>query len=68
MENMFGPSCLDGIELHHRIPESLSALFSMVSFTAANTSRMFEVSVACVKLENVSILGVERPREHMKTY
>lgn len=68
MENMFGPSCLEGIELHHRIPESLSALFSMVSFTAAKTSRIFEVSVACVKLESVSILGTGRPRRQMETY
>jgi hypothetical protein len=34
-----------------RIPESLSALFKMVSFTAANTRRMLDVSVACVRLE-----------------
>ena len=32
------------------MPESLSALLRMVSFTAAKTSRMLEVSVACVKL------------------
>lgn len=34
----------------HRMPESLRALFRMVSFTAANTSRMLDVFVACVKL------------------
>jgi len=34
----------------HRIPESLSAFCSIVSLTAANTSRIFVVSVACVKL------------------
>lgn len=34
---------------NHRIPESLRALLRIVSLTAANTSRMFEVSVACVK-------------------
>ena len=33
-----------------RMPESLSAFCSIVSFTAANTNRMFDVSVACVKL------------------
>ena len=32
------------------MPESLSAFCSIVSFTAANTNRMFDVSVACVKL------------------
>lgn len=32
------------------MPESFSAFCNMVSFTAAKTSRMFEVSVACVKL------------------
>lgn len=34
----------------YRIPESLSAFCSIVSFTAANTSRIFDVSVACVRL------------------
>lgn len=34
----------------YNIPESLSAFCKMVSFTAAKTSRMFEVSVACVRL------------------
>jgi hypothetical protein len=32
------------------MPESLSAFCSIVSLTAANTSRMFDVSVACVRL------------------
>ena len=32
------------------MPESLSAFCSIVSFTAAKTSRMFDVSVACVRL------------------
>lgn len=36
---------------YQRIPESLSALLRMVSLTAANTRRMLEVSVACVRLE-----------------
>ncbi len=35
----------------HNIPESLSAFWRIVSFTAAKTSRMFEVSVACVRLQ-----------------
>jgi hypothetical protein len=34
----------------HRMPESLSAFCSIVSFTAAKTRRMFDVSVACVRL------------------
>ncbi len=34
----------------YSIPESLSAFCNIVSFTAANTSRIFVVSVACVKL------------------
>ena len=34
----------------YRIPESASALWRIVSLTAANTRRMFEVSVACVRL------------------
>jgi hypothetical protein len=32
------------------MPESLRALFRIVSFTAAKTSRIFDVSVACVRL------------------
>lgn len=32
------------------MPVSASALCRIVSFTAANTSRMFDVSVACVRL------------------
>src|SRR4051812_30018688 len=38
----------------YKIPESFSAFWSMVSFTAAKTSRIFEVSVACVKLEKLA--------------
>lgn len=34
-----------------RIPESLSAFCRIVSFTAAKTSRIFDVSVACVRLQ-----------------
>ena len=36
--------------ISHSIPESASALWRIVSFTAAKTRRMFEVSVACVRL------------------
>ena len=45
------------ISLLHRIPESRSALFNIVSLTAAKTSLMLDVSVACVKLtpESASI-------------
>jgi hypothetical protein len=32
------------------MPESFSAFCSIVSLTAAKTRRMFEVSVACVRL------------------
>lgn len=39
-----------GKRRNHRIPESFKAFCSIVSLTAAKTSRMFEVSVACVKL------------------
>ena len=35
---------------YHSIPESFNAFCSIVSFTAANTSRMLLVSVACVRL------------------
>jgi hypothetical protein len=35
---------------NHRMPESFSAFCSIVSFTAAKTRRMFDVSVACVRL------------------
>lgn len=35
---------------YYRIPESFSALLRMVSFTAAKTNRMFDVSVAWVRL------------------
>jgi len=34
----------------HNIPESFKAFCRMVSFTAAKTSRIFVVSVACVRL------------------
>jgi hypothetical protein len=34
----------------YRIPESLRAFCSIVSLTAAKTSLIFDVSVACVRL------------------
>jgi hypothetical protein len=34
----------------HNMPESFKAFCRMVSLTAANTSRIFDVSVACVRL------------------
>jgi hypothetical protein len=34
----------------YRMPESFNAFCSIVSLTAAKTSRMFDVSVACVRL------------------
>jgi hypothetical protein len=37
------------------MPESFSAFCRMVSFTAAKTRRIFEVSVACVRLLYISI-------------
>lgn len=36
-------------DYRYRMPESLRAFCSIVSLTAAKTSRMFEVSVACVR-------------------
>lgn len=37
------------------MPESFSAFWRMVSLTAANTSRMLDVSVACVRLTVLAI-------------
>lgn len=45
---------MGGEEVAHSIPDSASALWRIVSLTAANTSRMLEVSVACVRLGRVS--------------
>lgn len=45
---------------YQRMPESLSALFRIVSFTAAKTSRMLDVSVACVKLSGKSVNSQQR--------
>lgn len=35
---------------NHKIPDAFKAFCIIVSFTAANTSRIFVVSVACVRL------------------
>ena len=35
---------------YYRMPESASALCKIVSLTAAKTSLIFDVSVACVRL------------------
>jgi len=37
-------------EVAQRMPESFRAFWRIVSFTAAKTSRIFDVSVACVRL------------------
>jgi hypothetical protein len=39
----------------YRMPESFNAFCNIVSFTAAKTNRIFEVSVACVRLRTVSM-------------
>lgn len=39
----------EGVVMDHKMPESLSAFCKIVSLTAAKTSRMFDVSVACVR-------------------
>lgn len=54
------------LEDNHRMPESFNALFRMVSLTAANTRRMFDVSVACVKLVNVSCAISHNGKCHKK--
>jgi len=41
--------------VNHNMPESFKAFCRIVSFTAAKTSLMFVVSVACVKLDTVSL-------------
>lgn len=43
-----------GMVCDHKMPESFSAFCRIVSFTAANTSLIFDVSVACVKLDLIS--------------
>ena len=44
--------CCVGGMASHNIPDSAKALCKIVSLTAANTSLMLDVSVACVKLEH----------------
>lgn len=41
------------------MPESLRALLRIVSFTAAKTRRMLDVSVACVRLHEVRLILFE---------
>jgi hypothetical protein len=40
----------EATEKDHKMPESFKAFCNIVSLTAANTRRIFVVSVACVKL------------------
>lgn len=45
------PETVEGVvRRRYNIPESFKAFCSIVSLTAAKTSRMLEVSVACVRL------------------
>lgn len=43
--------------MSYRIPESFNAFCRIVSFTAAKTRRIFDVSVACVRLRRISTVG-----------
>lgn len=45
------------------MPDSFSAFCNIVSLTAANTRRMLEVSVACVRLQNTSANQLNRNRK-----
>ena len=47
----------------HNMPESASALWRIVSLTAAKTRRMFEVSVAWVKLQNCDVSVTIRKKQ-----
>ena len=55
----------DSADAHHchRIPDSARALCNIVSLTAAKTRRMFDVSVACVRLRQPSS-AVIAPSQH----
>ena len=54
---------------YYRMPESLSALLRMVSLTAAKTNRMFDVSVACVRLgEHYQHMDDGKVRSNYRTY
>lgn len=45
------PETVEGVvRRRYNIPESFKAFCSIVSLTAAKTSRILEVSVACVRL------------------
>jgi hypothetical protein len=46
----------------YKMPESFRAFWRMVSLTAAKTSRIFDVSVACVRLKEVSESALEMIR------
>lgn len=49
------PESVEGMAgRRYNIPESFKAFCSIVSLTAAKTSRILEVSVACVRLARVS--------------
>lgn len=47
----------------HSMPESASALWRIVSLTAAKTRRIFEVSVAWVKLQNLDVSVTVRKKQ-----
>ena len=47
----------------HSMPESASALWRIVSLTAAKTRRIFEVSVAWVKLQNCDVSVTVRKKK-----
>ena len=47
----------------HSMPESASALWRIVSLTAAKTRRIFEVSVAWVKLQNCDVSMTVRKKQ-----
>jgi hypothetical protein len=49
----------------YRMPESFNAFCSIVSLTAAKTSRIFEVSVACVRLHRSVTSKWRRHRGHL---
>jgi hypothetical protein len=51
--NEYGGVSVGGLE-NQRMPESRRAFWRIVSLTAAKTSRIFDVSVACVRLLSVS--------------
>jgi hypothetical protein len=44
----------------YKMPESFKAFCNIVSLTAAKTSRMFDVSVACVRLAMLAMRKLYR--------